>query len=470
MTKEQKTQNNSEEKVKELLEEIEKLKRKIKILKSKKKYGLVWEEEKEPEQAILDCQHKKPILKEVKEKNIITDKNKPMNILIEGENYHALSALNHTHKGKIDVIYIDPPYNTGAKDWKYNDRYVDKEDTYRHSKWLSFMNSRLKLAKNLLKKTGIIFISIDDHEVAQLKLLCDEIFGDRNFIATLVWRKKRGGGRGNSIIIPQTEYILIYSKTISEIEPLKKELSEHKLDKYKYEDSWGKYAREGLDHHSPKGAYERKTLQYDLVIDGKKIYCPTGQWLWSKSRVNNELKNYRINEKGEKEYKFLDIVQDSKLRWRAYKKIRLNNGLNTRKETILSFVDDSKMTTNFATSEIKEIFGKAVFNYSKPTKLIEYLIRVIDNKQLTILDFFAGSGTTGHAVLELNKEDGGNRQFILCTNNENNICTDVCYPRIEKVIKGYKNQKGKQVKGLGGNLRYFKTDCIEANKSLSQSE
>ena len=136
---------------KELLAEIEKLKRQNKTLKSRKKYGLVWEDEKEPEQIILDCQTKIPILKEVKNKKILTDKDKTQNILIEGDNYHSLSVLNYTHKKKIDVIYIDPPYNTGAKDWKYNNNYVDINDLYRHSKWLSMMSKRLWLSKNLLK-------------------------------------------------------------------------------------------------------------------------------------------------------------------------------------------------------------------------------------------------------------------------------------------------------------------------------
>ena len=134
-----------EKRNKELLEEIEKLKRQNKTLKARKKYGLVWEDEKEPEQIVLDCQFKIPILKEVKSKEIITNKDQPQNILIEGDNYHALSVLNYTDKGKIDVIYIDPPYNTGAKDWKYNNNYVDDLDMWRHSKWLSFMKKGLDL-------------------------------------------------------------------------------------------------------------------------------------------------------------------------------------------------------------------------------------------------------------------------------------------------------------------------------------
>src|SRR3989339_1079377 len=150
--------------------EVEKLKLEVgrlkKELKKKKKYGLVWEEK--PEEVVEMCKAKLPVLKEVKSKEIITDSDKPMNLLIEGDNYHALSVLNYTHKGKIDIIYIDPPYNTGAKDWKYNNDYVDSNDMFRHSKWVSMMNNRLKLAKKLLKKDGVLICAIDDNENATL--------------------------------------------------------------------------------------------------------------------------------------------------------------------------------------------------------------------------------------------------------------------------------------------------------------
>jgi len=204
---------------KELLEEIKKLKRKVKTLKYKKKYGLVWEEEKEPEQIILDCQYKIPILKEVGTKKMINDRKEPVNILIEGDNYHALSVLNYTHKEKFDVIYIDPPYNTGkAYEWKYNDKYVDENDIYRHSKWLSFMNNRLKLAKYLLSKKGVMFISINDIELSQLKLLCEEIFGNKN-VEIMIWYKipeEGTAGQGKMKITHRFrldhEYILVCYK------------------------------------------------------------------------------------------------------------------------------------------------------------------------------------------------------------------------------------------------------------------
>ncbi|HDK42755.1 MAG TPA: site-specific DNA-methyltransferase, partial [Candidatus Pacearchaeota archaeon] len=181
-----------EKKNKELLGEVGKLKRQVKILKARKKYGLVFEEEREPEQIILDCQVKIPILKEAKSKEIISDKENPVNVLIEGDNYHSLSVLNYTHKKKIDVIYIDPPYNTGAKDWKYNNNYVDINDLYRHSKWLGMMSKRLWLAKNLLKENGVLICAIDDNEVNHLGVLLEEIFKDYEIHCVTIIHNPRG--------------------------------------------------------------------------------------------------------------------------------------------------------------------------------------------------------------------------------------------------------------------------------------
>ncbi|MDP3048585.1 MAG: site-specific DNA-methyltransferase, partial [Thermodesulfovibrionales bacterium] len=194
------SQNSSKEK---LLAEIERLK---KELKKKKKYGLVWEEK--PEEVVEMCKQKLPVLKEVKSKEVITDPDKPVNLLIEGDNYHALSVLNYTHEKKVDVIYIDPPYNTGNKDFTFNDKYVDLEDGFRHSKWLAFMEKRLKLAKNLLKDAGVIFVSIDDNEIAQLKSIMDEIFGENNFIQLLVWHNKYTVSNDAKYFSGQHEYIL----------------------------------------------------------------------------------------------------------------------------------------------------------------------------------------------------------------------------------------------------------------------
>jgi len=187
--------------------------KRIEALEKRKKYGLVWDKEREPEKVVQQCKAKLPILKEVKNKDIKNRSDKPTHILIEGDNYHALSVLNYTHENSVDVIYIDPPYNTGNNNFIFNDRYLDSEDAYRHSKWLTFMEKRLKLAKNLLNKSGAIFISIDDNELAQLRLICDEIFGEKNRLdrGMLVWNNA-GSTKGFRSIVKNHEYILAYAK------------------------------------------------------------------------------------------------------------------------------------------------------------------------------------------------------------------------------------------------------------------
>jgi adenine-specific DNA-methyltransferase len=201
--------NNKKSEIEKLKAEVERLK---KELKKRKKYGLVWEDK--PEDVVEMCKKKLPVLKEVKNKEIITDKNKPVNLLIEGDNYHALSVLNYTHSGKVDVIYIDPPYNTGNKDFIFNDQYVDREDAYRHSKWLSFMERRLKLAKNLLKDDGVIFVSIDDNELAQLKLLMDspDLFGEKNFVAIFPRKSGIAPRIDAKHISIEHDYVMCYAK------------------------------------------------------------------------------------------------------------------------------------------------------------------------------------------------------------------------------------------------------------------
>jgi adenine-specific DNA-methyltransferase len=454
------SQNLSKEK---LLAEIERLR---KELKKRKKYGLVWEDK--PEEVVKMCKEKLPVLKEVKNKEIITDKNKPVNLLIEGDNYHALSVLNYTHAGKVDVIYIDPPYNTGNKDFIFNDRYVDREDAYRHSKWLSFMEKRLKLAKNLLKDTGVIFISIDDNEVAQLKILMDhpDLFGEQNFIAKIVWRKKYGGGKGARFFVDLHEYILCYAKNITKIKGFSIVRSEKKKEIFNLKD----------DYFKERGKYYIRPLKSGLAYRKNLIYpikCPDGteittQWICSKETFNQLLKEERII--------FKKLKND---KYNVYKKFYEND--QSGEVLPESIIYDLAYNQN-GKEEIKNIFGikegrEVVFENAKPTKLIKYLITLIpQNTNAVVLDFMAGSGTTAHAVLQLNKEDGGNRKFILCTNNENNngngfkIAEDICYPRIKKVIEGYKNLKGEKVEGLSGNLKYFKTEFVDYDEPTDRNK
>jgi len=415
------------------------------------------------------------------------------NLFIEGDNLEVLKLLYKPYFAMIKMIYIDPPYNTGG-DFVYPDDYVDPLSAYLrfsgqvdsegnlqtsnpetsgrfHSTWLSMMYPRLFLARQLLTDDGVIFVSIDDTEFHNLRLIMNDIFGEENFVGTLVWRSKHGGGRGNSLIIPQTEYILVFAKNISLIEPFRKELSEHKLEAFSYEDSIGKYGREGLDHHSPKGAYERKTLQYDFEVNGESVYNPTGQWLWSRSRVSKELEDVIGEVNGTKTYRNIDFVRDREGRLRAYKKVRLEGENGMREETLLSFIDRPDLTTNASAADIKMLFGAPVFDYSKPAGLIKYLINATFDDGI-VLDFFAGSGTTAHAVLEQNAEDGKDRKFILVQLPEltpegsearkagYKTIADICAERIRRVVKLLED-KGKQKKLEGTRtqdlgFRFFK--------------
>ncbi len=403
-----------EKKVKELLKEVKKLKQENKKLKSRKKYGMVWEEEKEPEQVVLECKEKVPILKDVKDKEIKTDDKKPMNILIEGDNYHALQVLNYTHKSKIDVIYIDPPYNTGKKDeWKYNDKYVDKEDTYRHSKWLNMMAKRLKIAWQLLKREGVIFIAIDDNEKSQLKLLCDDLFDEKNFVGCICWKSRHS--ISNDLLISENHnYHLVYAKNFDVSFANRYDFRlprEHNGFKNPDNDPNGPWKPSPVD--GPGGAAKGNPHYEFLGIKG--------YWRYSKKTMQE------LHDKGE------IIKRKGSLQRKYYLKKAKEKGKSTT-----TWWDDVGTTTE-GTKELINLFGEKVFNNPKPVSLIKRILELTTDGQGNeiILDFFAGSGTTGHAVLEMNEEDGGRRKFILCTNNENEICNEVTYPRVKKVIEGY---------------------------------
>ena len=441
----------------------EKLTSRVRELEKRKKYGLVWDSEKEPELVVTECKEKLPVIKEVKSKEIITDKEKSTNILIEGDNYHALSVLNYTHKGKIDFIYIDPPYNTGNEDFKYNDKFVDREDAYRHSKWLSFMARRLQLANVLLKNEGVIFISIDDNELFQLKILCDEIFGEDNFIANLI--RRTGATRAMAKYVDiRHDYVLIYSKRKSSLD-LKELPNEAAKDYFNFDnDINGSWSTQ--DYTVRSGGFN-----YDIPsIDGTEKFNRK----WAKKETDT--KKLMGDSTGKKSFKEIYELNSIFIKERGWFIVGnfvfkgANKIINSKKyasnvSTLRNHTLYENIGSNKGASKLlSEILGisEDSFNNPKPVELIKYLSYIGSNKNSTILDFFAGSGTTGHAVLDLNKEDGGNRKFILCTNNESKICEDVCYPRIKKVIEGYKNSKGEKVEGLGGNLKYFKTDFVDA--------
>ena len=445
----------------------------LKLLRSQKKYGLVWEDK--PEEIEARLQDELPVLEEVADRAIISDDAAaPNHILIEGDNLEALTALSYTHRGKIDVIYIDPPYNTGNKDFVYNDSYVDREDGYRHSKWLSFMNKRLKIAKGLLSDKGVIFISIDDNEQAQLKMLCDEIFGERNFIAKFDWRKKTGANDAKDIAVI-TESILLYS--ISRLNTIESEIwnrdeGSRNQKRFKFEDEFvetrGKYYLDTLDRG---GLQYSDSMNYGIDAPDGGIIYPNGRsefvndgwiWKWGKDKVKWGLEN-----------KFLEFVKSKKssaskytIKYKVYENV--DNEGNLRKKIGRAFSNFILEPINQQGNlEISSLFdGNVPFSSPKPIGLLKYLINTIAINDITILDFFAGSGTTLHATMQLNSEDGGHRQCILVTNNENGICENVTYERNKRVIQGYTTPKGEQVPGLTRNtLRYYKTRFVSRDKT-----
>jgi len=458
--------------------EIEKLKAEIerlkKELKKRKKYGLVWEDK--PEEVVEMCKEKLPVLKEVKEKEIITDKDKPVNLLIEGDNYHALSVLNYTHDGKIDVIYIDPPYNTGKKkEWKFNDHWVDENDAYKHSKWIAFMGKRLKLAKDLLKDTGLIFVSIDDNEVAQLKLLLDQIFGEKNKIGIFTVETPNQTADVNKT--KNSDFLLIYGRTQQAKFklPLKKQIARCTTGKENQTQPVIEFPK-GLKVIGVKdGIYKdtRKTggnediflIKGPIIVKNGRLATPIklkARWA-NPNDIKKFIKKFISKSKEPIFNKFGKELLDLFLQGDRFQPQMVKRGFDVPYTILLGF-------TQKGGDLLKNILHKETLKYPKHPSYIKYLLSISTNKNSIILDYMAGSGTTGHAVLELNKEDGGNRQFILCTNNENNICTDVCYPRIKKVIEGYKNLKGKWIEGLGGNLKYFRTDFVDYDKPTDKNK
>lgn len=445
-----------------------------------KKYGLVWENK--PEAVEEEMKEKLPVLTEVKDRAIVNDtvtERYPNHILIEGDNLQALTVLSYTHSGCIDVIYIDPPYNTGNKDFVYNDQYVDKEDNYRHSKWLSFMVKRLRLARNLLSDQGVIFISIDDNEQAQLKLLCDSIFVESNFVGQLII--KTATDNNPSQINTEHEYMLCYAvnkpllgnwqrtsraahKIINKYKELKGKglaISDIQIDLRK----WIRQNRDYLPqvaHYNKvdeKGVYSNSTnssnphpggYDYKIFHPITQRPCPTPSngWRWTKSTFEEYAK------KGEVDWGIDETTQP-----------HIKKRIETSTEYLRTLIYEDNRGTTKALSDIFN--GAKVFDNPKPVNVLSRIIDFVSKPNSIILDFFAGSGTTLDATMRLNAEDGGHRKCILVTNNENGICENVTYVRNKKVIEGYTTPKGEQVEGLhGNNLRYYKTGYVPRKRTV----
>ena len=387
---------------------------------TEKKYGLVWEEH--TERVDEEIVHNIPIFTEDEDRKIKSVDNHDYNFLLEGDNLHSLKLLEKTHKGKIDVIYIDPPYNTGNKDFIYDDSFVDKDDSFKHSKWISFMFERLKLAEKLLNEKGVIFISIDDKEQAQLKLLCDEIFGENNFITNIHWRRSESQNNNAKQIAVVGEFILCYVKNKATKLFNKIELQETALKEYRYiDEKTNKKFRRGtiVDNSRGKNIF--------------KVISPTG--------IEKEIKSIRTKE-------FFDEANSKDMiYWTKTGTPYLKLFLDKSEGQISNNWFDNVGVNEDSSELLKKL--EIDFSFSKPVSLIEKLLKISGNENIIVLDFFAGSGTTGHAVVQLNKEDGGNIKYILCTNTENNICEEVTYQRLKKIQEE-----------LPHNLKYFRTEFI----------
>lgn len=452
----------------------------LELIRGHKKYGLVWEDK--PEDIEERLRADLPVLVERNDDKvhpIISDNpDAPNHLIIEGDNLAALTELSYTHAGKIDVIYIDPPYNTGNKDFIYNDSYVDKEDSYRHSKWLSFLAKRLRIAKNLLSEKGVIFISIDDNEQANLKLLCDEIFGETNFVAIFPRLTTKSGKTPLNYMISH-DYVLCYVSS----EPDVFTGTPFEDESYRFTDEYvstrGKYnLKQPLDCNSISYS---SSLDYIIEHNGI-VYYPGGDkqkyldrkggkhlpkdyaWRWSKELYEFGLaqgwivfKNGRIYTKG-----YLNAIIEKQ----PNGQYGITYRDKVRKRSTIDFISND-FSNDIAKKQLLSFGLSDKFDFPKPHSLLSALIQTYRFKDCTVLDFFAGSGSTGQAVLQLNAEDGGSRRYILCTNNENSICENITYERNKRVIEGYTKPNGDRVEGLhDNNLRYYRTEFLPRERSV----
>lgn len=420
-----------------------------------KKYGLVFEEHQEEIDEILE--NNIPILNE--EKDLFIDNGGQLNFLIEGDNLAALQLLEKTHKGKIDVIYIDPPYNQGG-DFKYNDEYIGKDDLFKHSKWLSFMKKRMEIAKDLLSKDGVVFISIDDYEVVPAMMLISEIFSEQN-TEIMIWRKS-GDGRDGKMKNTTTfridhEYVLVAYKDAKNLNKL--------CEKPNFVNSYPN------SDNDPRGCYKAGSISrkeeasnpnspnfYTVTSPSGKTF--TRQFDFSKEEFDSLNNDVLMNADG---------MMVSRIYW---------GKKGDAVPAVKIFVDEerfitpssmllNKGTTTEGTKELNTILqGDYKSMRPKPTLLIKTLIQLGSKKDSVVLDFFAGTGTTGQAVFEQNERDKGDRRYILCTNNENNICRGIAYERLKTVITGSRKDGSKYGEPTEASLKYMKVDFVSITDKL----
>lgn len=391
---------------------------------------------------------------------------KPFHAVINAENYHALQMLQFTHLGGVDVIYIDPPYNLGG-DLTYNDKRVAKDDTFRHSKWLSFMDRRLRLARDLLKPEGFILVSIDDVEQAHLRLLMDQIFGEQNFVANLVWKSKSGGANDSGVAVDH-EYVVVYGRTDHAV--ARPDPQATVTTSYAFEDEVGPYSLERLDKQNLSYS---SSLDYDLVGPDGAMYKlrhkdprnPNANWRWSRDRVKRDMDQL--------------VFKDGNVYTKNYAK-----DAYTARSVM---ADDRFGRTRTGGSELRKVLGEKRFDYPKSVKLLKHLLTVTSDPDAVVLDFFVGSGSTVQAVMELNAADGGRRQCIAVTNNEVEekqakklakqdllpgdpeweqwgIFEHVTKPRIETLTTGMRPDGSKHSDGLEENVEFFELTYQDPNR------
>ena len=411
------------------------------------RYNFTWPDKRKS--VVLANEPTRKTLRPCRQESVNFDETE--NLYIEGDNLEVLKLLRHTYMGKIKMIYIDPPYNTG-KDFLYKDNfYIDKEEYDEnsgqydedgnllfsnkesngryHTDWLNMMYPRLRMARDLLTDDGAIFISIDDNEVSNLKKICDEIFGERNFVANLVWANKEGGGSSDSKHFRiKHEYILVYGK-IKELVCITG-LDVEDIKRYTLEDEFvsirGKYQ---LIKLSSASIQYSKSLDYPILApDETNIYAGNklkqSCWRWSEDKLKWGIKNG-----------FVEIKKDRANKWQVYTKQYLNcdNEGNIKPRTLQPSALIEKYSTTQSNKQLEVLLGKSIFSYSKPVELIKLFLKIFTFQEDIILDFFSGSSTTAHAVMQLNAEDGGNRKFIMVQLPEE---TD---EKSEAYKAGYKN-------------------------------
>ncbi len=422
--------------------------------------------------------HDKDVPFRLMKKNQKLSLGKSENLILEGDNLEALKALMPFYYNKVKCVYIDPPYNTGNEKWIYNDKVnspkikewlgkvvgPEGDDLTRHDKWLCMMYPRLKLLRDLLSDDGFIFVSIDDIELTNLRILMNEIFGEENFVGLITIKSTPGGRQSNKNLAIMGDYILLYSKT-NNAQILGLPLSKKQLKQYKKTDRSGQYLTERLRQH---GVAEKRedvpTLYFPIYYNEKQNKISTvkkinydieifpilpeggdGRWIWGKPKIENDKNLIEVRR----------VKRNGGFVYDVFFKKYLKDELKSKLSNIWA---ESDFRTEIGTKELKEIFnGKKIFAYPKPMVTIRQVIQSCTLNNDVILDSFAGSGTTGHAVLDLNKEDGGNRKFIL-VEMEKEIAQKITAERVRRVARGYahKNAKGETIKiaGLGGGFEY----------------